>query len=213
MSWSTSELKVRLAPWNRFKPSSKIFYWPFQGGTSFVDILCFFLSCVCNGFVCVCLFVPCGHLLGKDWPLGPRLWCLTVSLSLSHWYPWSVVVLDCIDSWSLHPYFLCTLMELSVEYLKFWGYAWYAWFCFCCFCICLSAYQSWYCIGIINRYWGRAFVGRKTWGIIHVFICYLLFAWLQTKSCYLILCTAILKFVTISPVSYSKQNDKANWDC
>ena len=30
VSWSTSELRVRLAPWNRFKPSSKIFYWPYQ---------------------------------------------------------------------------------------------------------------------------------------------------------------------------------------
>ena len=36
-----------------------------------------FRSCVCYVFVCVCLFVPCGHLLGKD------LWCITVSLSLS----------------------------------------------------------------------------------------------------------------------------------
>ena len=27
-----------------------------------------------------------------------RLWCLTVSLSLSHWYPGLGVVLDCIDS-------------------------------------------------------------------------------------------------------------------
>ena len=27
-----------------------------------------------------------------------RLWCLAVSLSLSHWYPVSGVVLDCIDS-------------------------------------------------------------------------------------------------------------------
>ena len=26
------------------------------------------------------------------------LWCLTVSLSLSHWYPGSGVVLECIDS-------------------------------------------------------------------------------------------------------------------
>ena len=43
-SWSTSELRERLAPWNWFKPSSKIFYWPFQGGTSFVDLLCVF-SC------------------------------------------------------------------------------------------------------------------------------------------------------------------------
>ena len=58
----------------------------------------FFLSCVCYAFVRVCLYVPCGHLLGKGCPLGSRLWYLTVSLSLSHWYPVSVVVLDCIDS-------------------------------------------------------------------------------------------------------------------
>ena len=39
-------------------------------------------------FVRVCLYLLCGHLLGKGWPLGSRLWCLTVSLSLSHqvWY-------------------------------------------------------------------------------------------------------------------------------
>ena len=108
MSWSTSELRVRLAPLNRFKPSRKIRYWPFQGGTSFVDLLCFFLSCVCYVFVRVCLYVLCGHLLGKGWPLGSRLWCLTVRLSLSHWYPWSGVVLDCTDSWSLHTYLLGT---------------------------------------------------------------------------------------------------------
>ena len=76
MSWSTSELRVRLAPLNRFKPSSEIFYWPFQGGTSFVDLLCFcsILCLLC--FVHVCLYVLCGHLLGKGWPLSSRLWCL-----------------------------------------------------------------------------------------------------------------------------------------
>ena len=58
----------------------------------------FFLSCVCYVFVRVCLYVLCGHLLGKDLPLGIRFWCLTVSLSLSHWYPGSGVVLGCIDS-------------------------------------------------------------------------------------------------------------------
>ena len=57
-----------------------------------------FLSSVCYACVCVCLFVPCGHLLGKVWPFGSRLWCLIVSFSLSHWYPGSGVVLDCIDS-------------------------------------------------------------------------------------------------------------------
>ena len=64
------------------------------------------LVCVCYVFMRVCLYVLCGHLLGKGWPLGSRLWCLTVILSLSLWYPGSVVVLDCIDSWSLHPYLL-----------------------------------------------------------------------------------------------------------
>ena len=68
----------------------------------------FFLSCVCYAFVCVCLFVPCGHLLGKSWPLGSCWWCLTVSLSLSHWFSGPGVELDCIDSWSLHPYLLCS---------------------------------------------------------------------------------------------------------
>ena len=68
--------RVRLAPLNRFKPSSKIFYWPFQGGTSFVDLLCFCSVLCLLCFVRVCLYVLCGHLLGKGWPLGSRLWCL-----------------------------------------------------------------------------------------------------------------------------------------
>ena len=36
-----------------------------SGRTSFVDILWVFSACVCYAFVRVCLFVPCGHLLGK----------------------------------------------------------------------------------------------------------------------------------------------------
>ena len=35
---------------------------------------------------------------GKGLPSWHFLWCITVSLSLSHWYPGSGVVLDCIDS-------------------------------------------------------------------------------------------------------------------
>ena len=52
----------------------------------------------CYDFLQVCLLVPYGRLLGGGWPLGSRLWCLIVTLSLSHWYPGSGVVLDCIDS-------------------------------------------------------------------------------------------------------------------
>ena len=125
MSWSTSELNVRLAPLNRFKRSSKLLYWPFQGGTSIVDLSCFFLYCVFYVFVRVCSYVLCGHLLGKGWPLGSRLWCLTVSLSHSHWYPGSGVVLDCIDFLSLHPYLLyfiyicCHTQEMMLKDCKY----------------------------------------------------------------------------------------------
>ena len=71
--WSTSELRVSLAPWNWFKPSSKIFYWPFQGGFSFVDHLCYFALCL--SCFRVCLLLPCGHLLGMGWHFGSCLWC------------------------------------------------------------------------------------------------------------------------------------------
>ena len=44
----------------------------------FVFLLCFR----------VCSLLPCGHLLGKGWPLGSRLRCLFVFLSLSHVVSW-----------------------------------------------------------------------------------------------------------------------------
>ena len=93
MSWSTSQLRVRLAPWNRFKPSIKIyFYWPFRGGTSFVDHLCYlclvfvmlsrlFIAALWSPagkgltswlsfviFNCVFVAFPCG-ILGQVWYL------------------------------------------------------------------------------------------------------------------------------------------------
>ena len=49
--------RVRLAPLNRFKPSSKIFYWLFQGGTSFVDLFMFFFSVLCLLCLCERLFI------------------------------------------------------------------------------------------------------------------------------------------------------------
>ena len=62
VSWSTSESMVRFAPWNWFKPCSKIFYWPFKGGTSSVDLLWVFyvlcLLCLCAS-VYMCLAVTC----------------------------------------------------------------------------------------------------------------------------------------------------------
>ena len=98
MSWSISELRVRLAPFYWFKPSSKIFYRPFQGGTSFVDLLCFcsvlYLLCLCArlficAFVVTCweradlLALVCGVQLWVCYfPIGilGQLWYLIVSI-------------------------------------------------------------------------------------------------------------------------------------
>ena len=69
----------------------------------FVDLLCFFCLVFAMPLwasVYMCIVVTCL----ESWPFGSRSWCVTLSLSLSHWYPGSGVVLGCIDSWSLHPY-------------------------------------------------------------------------------------------------------------
>ena len=65
-----------------------------------------FLFCLVFAIFCARLFIC---VLWS--PAGKRLtsWLSfvvsSVSLSLSHWYPGSGVVLDCIDSWSLQPYY------------------------------------------------------------------------------------------------------------
>ena len=50
--WTKGEVG---APQNQFKPSSKIFYWPFQGGTFFLIFYVFF--CLCLLCLCTCLFI------------------------------------------------------------------------------------------------------------------------------------------------------------
>ena len=67
---------MRLAPLNRIKPSSKYFTDRSKAVLLLWIFYVFVQSCVCYVFVRVCLYVLCGHLLGKGWPLGSRLWCL-----------------------------------------------------------------------------------------------------------------------------------------
>ena len=88
VSWSASELSVSLARHKTGLSSPiKYFYWPFQGGASFVDPLCYF----CLVFVMfswrVCLLMPCCHF-----PIGilGQVWCMIVLIPdlcpLSHFY-------------------------------------------------------------------------------------------------------------------------------
>ena len=70
------------------------------------DLLCF-CSVLCLLCLCVRLFIcALWSPAGKGVTSWLSFVVSTVSLSLSHWYPGSGVVLDCIDSWSLHPYLL-----------------------------------------------------------------------------------------------------------
>ena len=100
ISHRTFYIKIKRGFWSCFRglhegwrretglsPPVKYFYWRFQGGTSFVDHLCYF----CLVFVMlsrICLLMPCGHLLGMGWPHGSHLWCLIMCLSLSHVVSW-----------------------------------------------------------------------------------------------------------------------------
>ena len=64
--------------------------------------------------VYMCLVVICWERDFLALACGVLL-CTTVSLSLSHWYPGSGLVLDCIGSGSLHSYLLYLASYLSVS--------------------------------------------------------------------------------------------------
>ena len=67
--------------------------WPFQGG---LLLWILFVICVsCLSWWLVCSLQPCGHLLGKGWPLGSFVWCLLVFCHFPIWCPGSGVVFDC----------------------------------------------------------------------------------------------------------------------
>ena len=74
----------------------------------FFSVLCLLCLCV-RPFICA-LWSPAGKGL-TSWP---SFVVSTVSLSLSHWYPGSGVVLDCIDSRYVHPYLLWGTRDVLV---------------------------------------------------------------------------------------------------
>ena len=73
-----------------------------------------FLFCLVFAMFCARLFI-CAFWspAGKGLTSWLSFVVSSVSLSLSHWYPGSGVVLDCIDSWSLHHYLLSIDLVVS----------------------------------------------------------------------------------------------------
>ena len=107
VSWSTSELRVRLALGHWSKSSSKIFLLTVPRRYFFCSSHVFFVSCVSHAFASVhcCLVVICWE--GADLlALVGDLYCIFCFFPL--WYPGSGMVFDCIVSGSL-PSFLLSL--------------------------------------------------------------------------------------------------------
>ena len=77
-----------------------------------MDLLCS-CSVLCLLCLCACLFIcALWSPAGKGLTSWLSFVVSAVSLSLSYWYPGSGVVLDFIDSGSLHPYLLLKKMGL-----------------------------------------------------------------------------------------------------
>ena len=96
----------------------------------------------CLSCFLVCSLQPCGHLLGKGWPLGSLVCDIFLCFSLFlKWCPGSGVVLDCIDSWSLPSSLLikCSKLIFSNEFYrwsKLYNCEWGQISAFCPLCGC-----------------------------------------------------------------------------
>ena len=103
--WSTSELRVRLAQWNEFNPTSKILLLTVPRRHFFCGSIVLFMSCdvmLLRLFIAA-LWSPAGKGLTS---LLSFVMFNCVFCQFPMWHPGLGVVLDCIDSWSLSPFFL-----------------------------------------------------------------------------------------------------------
>ena len=78
-----------MIPWGAVWSGSTLFD---QEALKYLTVLLLWIICVIYFLWLSCFFlcslVPCGHLLGKGWPLGSCLWCLLWFLLLSHVVSW-----------------------------------------------------------------------------------------------------------------------------
>ena len=74
-----------------------------------------FLFCLVFAMFCARLFIcALWSPVGKGLTSWLSFVVSSVSLSLSHWYPGSGVVLDCIDSCSLQPYYFYLMENATI---------------------------------------------------------------------------------------------------
>ena len=103
------------------------FYWPFQGGTSFVIPYCYQILCFMFVFVMlsVCSLQPCDHLLCPTSLLSVALCCVVLSCVFCHSPIWylscgTVSIPDlCLPLYFLplhYNHYVRPLIRLSVQY-------------------------------------------------------------------------------------------------
>ena len=86
-----------------------------------MDLSCF-CSVLCSLCFCVRLFIcALGSPAGKGLTSWLSFVVSTMSLTLSHWYPGSGVVLDCIDSFIFAPSLSLLQITCCGSYVNVWG--------------------------------------------------------------------------------------------
>ena len=118
VSWCSSEIRVRLVPSNMFKPFSNFHTDRFKTVLLLWIPIVICVSCLSLSYCLVCSLQPCGHLLGKGWPLCSRVWCFSCVCHFPLLCPGSGVVFDCIDSCYLPSSLLSVDSVLSLLYIN-----------------------------------------------------------------------------------------------
>ena len=110
-----------------------------------------FLFCLVFAMFCARLFIcALWSPAGKGLTSWLSFVLSSVSLSLSHWYPGSGVVLDCIVSWSLQPYYFAiislTHRELVALFYRLLAVMWLS-------LLCVSPYSAidWSAVFLVIR--------------------------------------------------------------
>ena len=143
-----------LKKWKEKQINTDVYYFETK-----VEVFCgsfMFLFCLVFAMFCARLFICASWSpAGKGLTSWLSFVVSSVSLSLSHWYPGSGVVLDCIDSWSLQPYLLLYISK-TVKIFQFTKKMHQFRESLCRRCL-----GNWHHILIVT-FWGTSFIGLNS---------------------------------------------------
>ena len=119
--------------WNRFKPSNKFFYWPFEVDASFVDHICYFclvLLCFLARLFIDALWSPA--VRGRT-SSGVRFWSCRFSIIILGQVCCSIVSIPYLCSLSYF-YYICWYIIIKTKDMHTSIRSWQQLFCLYCTC-------------------------------------------------------------------------------